>query len=283
MKRILLLLFILLCTATAVHAEIPITVNVDSVPVKFDVEPRIIDGRTMVPVRAILEALGAKVEWDASTRTVTATTDLKKISMVIGKKEIAVGEKYMLMDTAPIILENRTLVPARYAAEVLENTVKWDASTRTVNIISTEKPKISYYKKYDGAGIHFMYPAEWLLDEGYEGTVFIDNQPVSYDESGLALISVSVVDHVNGAFHSTISTRYDYLLNDCGYNVSEFKATTINGHDAQLFRYIDAEGDYVLSYFVAGSKKSYCIEFITDTENDFSGTFSNVMSTLQVD
>lgn len=284
MKILALLVFVMFFGVVNVaDAETSITVNIDSNPVSFDAEPRIIDGRTMVPVRAILEALGASVDWDSATRTVSATKGIKTISMVIGKKEISVGEKYMLMDVAPIIKENRTLIPARYAAEVFENTVKWDASTRTVDIISTEKPEISYYKKYDGKGIHLMYPDGWLLDEAYPETVFIDNQPSSYDEMGLGMIAISAIDLVNESFSDTVSARYDYLLNDCGYNITEFKATSVNGRKAQIFRYIDAEGDYVLSYFIAGSSKSRYIEFITDRENGFSDIFKNVLSTVRVD
>ncbi len=285
MKKLLtiLLLFMLLGTAQAVYAETPITVNIDSVPVSFDVAPRIIGGRTMVPVRAIFEALGAKVEWEPSTQTVTAEKGIKMISMVIGKKEIAVGDKYILMDAAPMIVENRTLIPARYAAEVFDNTVKWTAETRTVDIISTEQPENFYYKKYHGDEICLMYPADWLFDISYPGTVFIDNQPSSYDELGLGMISISAIDHVSESFSDTVSARYDYLLNDCGYNITEFKATSVNGKNAQLFRYVDAEGDYVLSYFIDGSSKSHYIEFITDSENGFSDIFKNVLSTVEVD
>ena len=282
MKRLLPILLFFILSVPA-FAETPITVNIDSVPVEFDVEPRIIDGRTMVPVRAILEALDAEVLWDSVTKTVTATKDLKTISMTIGKREITVGENFMLMDTAPVIIGNRTLIPARFAAEVFENTVKWDAKTRTVSIISTEKPDIKYYKKYTGAGISLLFPHDWLLDESFTDTVFIDNQPTTYESSGLGMISISKVELVNSSFADTVSARYDYLLSDCGYNISDFKNTTVAGKNAALFKFVDSDGDYVLSYFIEGSASAYYIDFITDTENAFSDIFSTILTTVSVD
>lgn len=282
MKKILAVLALFFLFTTA-YAETPITVTVDSTAVNFDAEPRIIDGRTMVPLRAIFEALGAEVEWNGETKTVTASNGIKTISMTIGKKEVTVGERYMIMDTAPIIAENRTLIPARYAAEVFDNTVEWDSQNRVVKISSANKPNVEYYRKYSGGGISFMYPEDWLLDESYQGTVFVDNQPTSYENLGLAMISVSSIELVNSTFADTLSARYDYLLNDCGYNITEYRKTLINGYASTVFKYIDADGDYVTSYFILSGKKAYYIDFITDTENQFDDIFSNVLSSVRLD
>lgn len=282
MKKILAVLALFFLFTTA-YAEVPITVTVDSTAVNFDAEPRIIGGRTMVPLRAIFEALGAEVEWNGETKTVTASNGMKTISMTIGKKEVTVGERYMIMDTAPIIAENRTLIPARYAAEVFDNTVEWDSQNRVVKISSANKPNAEYYRKYSGGGISFMYPEDWLLDESYQGTVFVDNQPTSYENLGLAMISVSSIELVNSTFADTLSARYDYLLNDCGYNITEYRKTLINGYASTVFKYIDADGDYVTSYFILSGKKAYYIDFITDTENQFNDIFSNVLSSVRLD
>lgn len=282
MKKILAVLALFFLFTTA-YAEVPITVTVDSTAVNFDAEPRIIGGRTMVPLRAIFEALGAEVEWNGETKTVTASNGIKTISMTIGKKEVTVGERYMIMDTAPIIAENRTLIPARYAAEVFDNTVEWDSQNRVVKISSANKPNAEYYRKYSGGGISFMYPEDWLLDESYQGTVFVDNQPTSYENLGLAMISVSSIELVNSTFADTLSARYDYLLNDCGYNITEYRKTLINGYASTVFKYIDADGDYVMSYFILSGKKAYYIDFITDTENQFNDIFSNVLSSVRLD
>ena len=57
-----------------VTAPAPITVLLDGSPMTFAVPPQIINGSTMVPMRAIFDALGATVRWDGTTRTVLITS-----------------------------------------------------------------------------------------------------------------------------------------------------------------------------------------------------------------
>ncbi len=63
-----------------------ISVYTDGIPVKFDVNPVILNGRTMVPFRALAEALNISVNWDNSTRTVKASNQLADIQLQIGNK-----------------------------------------------------------------------------------------------------------------------------------------------------------------------------------------------------
>ena len=95
----------------------------------MDVNPIVQNGRTLVPIRFIAEALGATVDWDGSTATATITKDGLRATLVIG--EISQG-----MDVAAQIIDNRTMVPLRYVAETLGATVNWAAETGTIQIIS---------------------------------------------------------------------------------------------------------------------------------------------------
>ncbi len=103
--------------------------------------PKILNNRTMVPMRKIFETLNAQVSWDEATRTVKATTSNKEITLVINNavakvKDLATGvESSMTLDQAPVVSENRTLVPVRFIAESLDKEVGWDNATRTVIII----------------------------------------------------------------------------------------------------------------------------------------------------
>ena len=70
-----------------VHCEDNIKVILDGKTLEFDVQPQIIDERTLVPMRVIFEALGAEVEWEEETQTINARrsdTDLFYISMRVG-------------------------------------------------------------------------------------------------------------------------------------------------------------------------------------------------------
>lgn len=91
-------------------------------------------GRTMVPLRFISEAFGAKVEWDGATRTVTITWGSKTIKLTIGVYTAKVDGKDVKLDVAPIIREGRTFVPIRFISEAFGADVKWDATERKITI-----------------------------------------------------------------------------------------------------------------------------------------------------
>ncbi len=88
-----------------------------------DVQPMIIDGRTLVPVRCISESFGEEVSWDADTKTVSVGSE---ISIVIGDKNITVGGEKKEIDVPAAIYESRTFVPLRAIAEALGKSVTWD-------------------------------------------------------------------------------------------------------------------------------------------------------------
>ena len=103
--------------------------------IQFDSQPVIENDTTLVPVRAIFEALGMEVSWDETTQTVTAEKDGVTITLVIGKTEAKKGKETVSLLTAPIIsAEGRTLVPVRFIAESTGYTVDWDAANRIVKI-----------------------------------------------------------------------------------------------------------------------------------------------------
>ena len=90
------------------------------------------NGRTMVPLRFISEALGEKVDWKADTKTVIVGDN--KASLVIGEKEINANGKKIAIDSPAVIKDSRTFVPLRAISEILGSKVDWDSSTRTVKI-----------------------------------------------------------------------------------------------------------------------------------------------------
>ena len=98
--------------------------------------------RTLVPVRFISEAFGAKVGWDPVARKVSIKKDPGEhhgpvlIELWIGSKEVSVNLKKVIIDVAPVIvLPGRTMVPLRFIAETLGSTVKWDPLKREITLI----------------------------------------------------------------------------------------------------------------------------------------------------
>lgn len=104
---------------------------------KLDVMPKIVNSRTMVPLRGIFEEMGAEVSWDSAKRTaIVKAEDGTQICVTIGSKTATVGTQTKKLDAAPMIANSRTLVPVRFIAEALGAQVGWDATTQTVIILT---------------------------------------------------------------------------------------------------------------------------------------------------
>lgn len=97
----------------------------------------IVEGRTMVPMRTIFEALDCTVEWDNPTQTVTALKGVKVIKLTIGKYEAFIDGKSYMLSAPPLLIDSRTFVPLRFVAESLNCDVGWDQPTWTA-IVNTK-------------------------------------------------------------------------------------------------------------------------------------------------
>ena len=119
----------------------PITLHVDGVYIPCDVDPIIRHGRTLMPMRAAGEALGATVRWDGNTQTVTVIKADKTIRFYIGKQTYTVNGVNKTTDVPPTVIQNRTMLPLRVFAEALGTRVDWDQYLLDVSI-STSGEKI---------------------------------------------------------------------------------------------------------------------------------------------
>ncbi len=144
----------LAAAVTAVNADDDIVVLLDSMELTFDdVQPQIIEERTLVPFRTIFEALGYEVDWTQDTQTVTGVKGDMTLTMVIGSNEatlktkdtsVNIGsgeadtflEKVVTLDVPPQIVDGRTLVPVRAVGEMSGYNVDWNADERKVLIVT---------------------------------------------------------------------------------------------------------------------------------------------------
>ncbi|QOX65490.1 hypothetical protein FRZ06_20065 [Anoxybacterium hadale] len=118
-------------------ASRPVTVYLNGVELYFDSVPTIKNNKTMVPLRKIFEALGATVEWDASTQTVTAVSGATKLHLTVGSPIAYVNGAKIQLDAVPFIQDELTFVPLRFVSEGLGADVKWDSALNRV-IITTK-------------------------------------------------------------------------------------------------------------------------------------------------
>lgn len=133
----------LLISPKPVSDEIKVLLNDEAIDFTDEngnkVTPKLINSRTMVPMRKIFEVFDATIEWDGATETVTATTEDKVLKLQINNevaKVITNGEtEEMILDSVPVVVDGRTLVPVRFISETLGLKVGWDEATQTVIII----------------------------------------------------------------------------------------------------------------------------------------------------
>ena len=116
------------------------TALINTNTVKLDSPPVIKDGRTLVPLRFVSEAFGAKLTWDPIFQIIDITLGSDVIRLQIGKNFASVNGKKVMLDVAPVIINGRTMVPIRFISESLDSQVLWDGETKTVTIVYP-KPK----------------------------------------------------------------------------------------------------------------------------------------------
>ena len=127
-----------------------ITVTYDGEKISFDVQPEIVDGRVMVPMRTIFETFGAKVKWDSDTQTITAKKKSKTIQMTIGSSDMIKNNETYSFDVSPIIEDGRTLVPIRAISDMLGLDVEWNEKNNTVTITTPQDDEDNSWKDNTG-------------------------------------------------------------------------------------------------------------------------------------
>ncbi|MHB1462835.1 MAG: copper amine oxidase N-terminal domain-containing protein [Armatimonadota bacterium] len=112
-----------------------LNVTIDGTPVRFvGTQPMAVQGRVMVPLRGVLEQMGAFVGWDAITRTVFAQKSDVDVQLPIGSRTATVNGRSVALDVPAQIIGGSTMVPLRFLGETLGAEVAWNYTTRTVTI-----------------------------------------------------------------------------------------------------------------------------------------------------
>lgn len=131
----------------------PLSIELNGASLETEARPRLVNGSTYVPARALLEALGAQVEWDKSTRTVTASRDGCSVAFAIGAETASLTEAdgtvfTVPMDSPAFLSGGSTYIPVRFVAESFGCLVGWDSANRTVLIADLEELTAQAMEKY---------------------------------------------------------------------------------------------------------------------------------------
>lgn len=205
-----------------------IKIRVDGHELIMDVDPEIRNGRTMIPVRVVSEALGADVDWNNATKTVTLTRAGTVITMTLGSTTATVNGKPVEIDAPPYISGTRTLVPIRFVSEFFGQIVSWDNATHTARI--TEDKSVAGDSNLElwarpmgaiqaamneGSDRSFSYPRGYWVTAYTPGIVSTGTQ---------VLPSVRCRDMLSYGWG--IESREDLILTVC--------TMTYNGHNADF-------------------------------------------------
>ncbi len=93
------------------------------------------NGRTLMPVRAIVEEIGGKVEWNEQEQAAILTCGDNAIVLYIGSKEALLNKEKNILDCEPVVINGRTMLPIRFVAESFGYTVAWNGDEQEITIV----------------------------------------------------------------------------------------------------------------------------------------------------
>lgn len=150
MKKTVLIILILavIFSFSAFCKEESVTVRVNGNLIESDVPPLLKDGRTFLPLRAILNAIGVdneNITWWELSRSVEIRHKDIHIFMILDSTQAIVNDSIYNLDAPAFETGGRTLVPVRFLSENLNCRVLWDDETYTVDIITAQIQKKGKY------------------------------------------------------------------------------------------------------------------------------------------
>jgi len=241
-----------------VCAEENISVIVNDKKVAFDVPPMAESGRTLVPMRAIFEALGAVVTWDNSTQTAFAERNGNEIELELGNKVMYVNDKAVGLDVPAKAVNSRTLVPIRAISEAFGCDVSWNQANSIVHISEDKTLSQMGIPPYSGEPYVFVNNnVPYFYIDNYKSSAFemyLPEDKLGRCTYAMAMVGEETMPNGDRESLSSVtpsgwhSVTYDnvtggYLYNRChlighqlsGENANEYNLITVT-------RYLNIEG-----------------------------------------
>jgi len=157
-------------------------------------QPRQVNGRVLVPLRGVLEQMGATVDWNAGTNTVVANRGNTEINLPIGSRFATINGREVQLDVPAMTIGGSTMVPLRFVSESLGSNVVWLSQTQTVMIDSpsnfnafrrprNDDPKIidsrpTYNNEYRSSAARIVLPVGTVIPVRLEDRLTSDQNVV---------------------------------------------------------------------------------------------------------
>lgn len=225
-----------------------VTVTVDNEAVVFeDQQPVIVEGHTLVPVRAVFEKAGATVTWDQPTQTATISNDEYIVTIKYGDKVMYRNGEAIELEQPADVINNRTMIPVRAIAEAMNYAVTWDGHHSLILVSTTGKPYRAF--AFLKTGFRTLEDqAEFYCDGSALETVDLDGDGIAEDiefsrsddlfEDSTPVLVINGIDYTAGL--GSITSVHSMALVDIDKNdgtkeiiISE-NGDTLN---AQFYRY----------------------------------------------
>lgn len=119
-----------------------ISVTIDGKRQKYEQSPVIREGNTLAQLRAIFEAMGAAVDWDAGTQTATGRKGGTTVSLKVGDRKVTINGKTIELEVPVQLINGYTMAPARFIGEAFGGVLSWDSKARNVVIKTSAKTSL---------------------------------------------------------------------------------------------------------------------------------------------
>lgn len=127
--------------AAGQRTEAPIVIQINGANLLTDLPAFMQNGRVMVPLRTVSEAMGAKVTWNSSKKSASAVKGKYSFELSAGRLQAVRNGSPIMLDSAPVMKEGHLFIPLRFSAEGLGGSVRWNSSLRQARIYPTLTPE----------------------------------------------------------------------------------------------------------------------------------------------
>lgn len=214
MKKKIITLLSILALSSNITSAAPSTVKVmiNDKPLVTDTQAIIRNNRTMVPFRAVFESLGAKnISWDEPTQSIVGSDGNITIKLVIGSYDIDVNGKISTMDTPPMIINSRTMIPLSAVSNALGAKVTWDAKKYVASVI---KPIQTASNNYNSE----IFPISDDVAENINKTIDASNTTQNNTTQNVSSNSESNFDNISTVSESNTQIQGYYAMEDLKRN-----------------------------------------------------------------
>ena len=204
------------CTGIVFADANQITIQLDGKEIINDSPPVILDGRTLIPARAVFEAMGGTVSWNESTKEVTVNINENIVKLKIDSKTVGVNGVNKTIDVPAMIINNRTMVPVRFISEAVGCEVSWNETNKLVAITSPSDNDIIQIRSIE------------LSDDGKTVEVNANKEITDYQSFKMTEPSRMIFDINNATLsidNGTIAVDNNPYFKSIRY--SQYKKTTV--------------------------------------------------------